>query len=55
MIASGSRDTRYRSKGRRPAKMPAFEVRLSVDQIHMIAIWRHGSRYVLPTVASQER
>ena len=43
MIADPSHDTRYRSQGREPAQMPAFQDRLDERDRRLIAEWLHGS------------
>ena len=42
MMADPSDDTRYRSRGREPARMPAFEQTLSPRDRRLIAEWLHG-------------
>ncbi|MBI4717535.1 MAG: cytochrome b N-terminal domain-containing protein [Planctomycetes bacterium] len=44
MIADPAHELRYRAAGREPARMPAFQDRLSEQDRRLIARWLHGSR-----------
>jgi ubiquinol-cytochrome c reductase cytochrome b subunit len=48
MIADPSHETRYRSRGKEPAQMPAFTNRLSKRDRRLIALWLHTTREVQP-------
>ena len=48
MIAHPEHETRYRSRGKEPAQMPAFADRLSEKDRHLLATWLHANRQTGP-------